>query len=242
MNLETVIKEPSKENQMSRLNVKVNTTKQSELSRSKSFMKNLSKSFFDNVPTNMYSTIKQKLLENLISKKIEKPRKMKIKEFENHIRKDIESINQMVRSSATHLRRVSLDPQANQEALVEKLNEAIVLGALAGTSNLGNQISDFFNKNELERLGSSFIEISKLNHLIYFNFLKIIKEKNQKSDSEKEKNGMSSKELQWKMYARTLEKELKEIHNIRIQSKLKKEIVSNLDYYSFSSKYWLCNP
>jgi hypothetical protein len=90
----------------------------------------------------------------------------------------------------------------------------------------------------MEKLGSTVIELSRLNHLIYNNFLRMLNSDQLKKEnrSSNRNMNMTSKDIKWKLYARKLENELKEIQNIRIKTKLENELVSDLQYYSFSSK------
>ena len=93
-----------------------------------------------------------------------------------------------------------------------------------------------FSGNGLEKLGSTFVEFAKLNHQMFFCFLKMIKRpKNEKKFPDKIEPIQNETE-KWKIYALNLEKELKQIQNFRIQTKLKKEIMKDLDIYSFSSR------
>lgn len=83
-------------------------------------------------------------------------------------------------------------------------------------------------------MGSTLSEISRLNQFIYVNFMDIVKRK-KKSGEVDNSQGSFSKVRKWKSYAQSLEKELKEIQNLRIQTRLKNQIKTDLNFYSFSS-------
>lgn len=96
--------------------------------------KSISKVLFDKIPREQRSRIRSHFLNNLITKNLNEPKKMKIKEFETHILESLESINLVVRNGLISLKRFMNDISVSEGTLLRQFYESILLGSLAGNS------------------------------------------------------------------------------------------------------------
>lgn len=85
----------------------------------------------------------------------------------------------------------------------------------------------------MEKIGNSLSCFEKLNQQLYFSWLHIIK--NERETPSTKNVELDSEAIKWKKYAQTLETNLKEIRNFQKTTSLKKDLIKNLDLYSFSS-------
>ena len=90
--------------------------------------------------------------------------------------------------------------------------------------------------NGLEKLGSSFLEINRLNHQILYNFLRLLKSNGKLQKPKFSKTQTQTEESKWKTYAMKLEREMKKINSLVVKQKLKNSLIENLDLYSFNSR------
>ena len=94
--------------------------------------KSFTKELFNNIPHEQKSKIRSQFLNNLITKHIQNPKKMKIREFETHIQENLESVNLIVRNGLISLKRVMNNISLSQNFILKQFYESILLGSLAG--------------------------------------------------------------------------------------------------------------
>ena len=91
-----------------------------------------------------------------------------------------------------------------------------------------------FAEHGFDRLGSTLLEVSKLNNQMYFVWLRALK--NAKRAHAQPQEARSPDETRnWKAYALELETNLKQIHEFRINSHLKTDLSNKLDIYDLES-------
>ena len=86
----------------------------------------------DLIPGKVHTRVHNQFMKNLMRREIYNPRKMKIKEFENFVEENIESVNLMIRQSGIILKRAFHDLTISEDQMVTKLEEAISMSSLAG--------------------------------------------------------------------------------------------------------------
>ncbi|MEL6803173.1 MAG: hypothetical protein AAFO91_05225 [Bacteroidota bacterium] len=88
----------------------------------------------------------------------------------------------------------------------------------------------------MEKLGSTLTELSRLNHQVYFAFLKMLKVPNSQTLVSKDFELIQNDTEKWKCYALSLEKEIKAIQALRYEGHLKQRVLEGLDASSIHGR------